>query len=202
MEPKKLLSGRDGGVTPAFVEAALGRYIPPPARDDAVILPPYRPAAVLVPLLLRDDGLTVLFTRRASTLSHHGGQVSFPGGRMEAGETPAAAALREAMEEISLAIPNARVIGGLDPCVTVSRFMVTPVVALVTPQTFTPSPAEVDEIFEVPLADILKPGAFAVDHRLSAIASRPFYSFSWEQREIVGATAAMLRNLAEVVRGP
>jgi 8-oxo-dGTP pyrophosphatase MutT (NUDIX family) len=162
-------------------------------------------ASVLVALVLREP-LTVLLTRRTDHLRHHAGQISFPGGRAEPGDADAAAtALREAQEEVGLAPGEAEVIGALPEYVTVTQFVVTPVVALVAPDfTLRPDPFEVEEVFEVPLQFLMNPA----HHERRGIeiegAAREFFSMPWpgidglgEQRRyfIWGATAAMLRNL-------
>lgn len=110
-------------------------------------------AAVLIPLLEREKGLNVLFTRRARNLVEHAGQVSFPGGHKEAGDVSFCdTALRETCEEIGLKRENADVLGCLPPYVTLTGYRIVPVIArLLPPFDFVPQPSEVDEIFEVPL---------------------------------------------------
>ena len=122
-------------------------------------VPAFRRAAVLVPLLARPAGPTLLFTRRSETLPHHRGEISFPGGGMGTGETPEAAALREAEEEIGLAPPASEILGVLDDLPSIARYVVTPVVAAVRvpPEAFTPAAGEVAEGFEVPLTRLLSP---------------------------------------------
>ena len=114
---------------------------------------PGRPASVLLALLERPSGPTVLFTARAAHLKDHAGQVSLPGGRLAAGETPAEAALREAHEEVGLAHAAVNVIGTLDAFITGTGFMIMPVVGVVTDAAFVPTadPREVAGVFEVPL---------------------------------------------------
>jgi 8-oxo-dGTP pyrophosphatase MutT (NUDIX family) len=128
----------------------------PPAPLD---VPGFRRAAVLVPLLDRPAGPALLFTRRASTLLHHRGEISFPGGSAEAGEGPIDAALREADEEVGLSPASVEVLGLLDDRPSVAGFVVTPVVAAVRapPAAFVVEPGEVDEPFELPLARLLDP---------------------------------------------
>jgi 8-oxo-dGTP pyrophosphatase MutT (NUDIX family) len=163
-------------------------------------------AAVLVPLVQRPEGLTVLLTRRTDHLRDHAGQISFPGGRSEPEDTgPAATALREAQEEVGLAPSHVAVIGALPVYTTVTHFIVTPVVALVEPRLqLALDPFEVAEAFEVPLAWLMDPA----NHRRHRFeyegGERQFLSMPWHghgadgvAREyfIWGATAAMLRNL-------
>ncbi len=171
------------------------------------------PAAVLVPLVQRADGLHVLLTQRTSHLRAHAGQISFPGGRAEPEDDGAAAtALREAQEEVGLAAQWVDVIGQLAVYTTVTRYVVTPVVALVQPQaTLVLDSFEVAEAFEVPLAFLMNPA----HHRRHTFAfdghERQFLSMPWRREAaadsssaardyfIWGATAAMLRNLYGVL---
>jgi len=155
------------------------------------------PAAVLVGLVDRGAGPQVLLTRRAEVLRHHAGQISFPGGRIEAQDAdPAAAALREAAEEIGLAADQAEAIGYLDPFVTITGFHVYPLVARID-ATFAarPDPGEVDEVFEVPFDFLMLPANarhLDVEYRGGR---RKLVEFQWAQHRIWGATAAMLVNL-------
>ncbi|MEY3273389.1 MAG: hypothetical protein RLZZ341_2290 [Pseudomonadota bacterium] len=162
-------------------------------------------AAVLVPLVQRPEGLTVLLTRRTDHLRDHAGQISFPGGRSEPEDaSPDATALREAHEEVGLAPAHVEVIGALPPYTTVTNFVVTPVVGLVLPRfELALDPFEVAEAFEVPLAWLMNP-AHHRRHRFEYEGGqRQFLSMPWQgagadglTREyfIWGATAAMLRN--------
>ena len=164
-----------------------------------------RPAAVLVPLVEREEGLQVLLTRRTEHLRDHAGQVSFPGGRIEPDDADAAAAaLREAAEEVGLAPSRVEVIGRLPTYTTVTHYVVTPVVALVKPPfELRIDAGEVAEAFEVPLDFLMSPA----HHRRHAFhwdgGQRQFLSMPWQVRLpdgqpreyfIWGATAAMLRN--------
>nr|WP_316644286.1 CoA pyrophosphatase [uncultured Roseateles sp.] len=162
-------------------------------------------ASVLVPLVLRESGLTVLLTRRTAHLRAHAGQISFPGGRVEAHDfDPVATALRETEEEVGLSHDFVEVIGQLPIYTTVTAFQVTPVVGLVRPGfTLTLDTFEVDEAFEVPLQFLMTP-AHHQRHQVDFDGGRrQFLSMPWTgpdaagaQREyfIWGATAAMLRN--------
>lgn len=140
--------------TVARIRAALATR-----RARPLDVPGYRPAAVLVPLLDRAAGPTVLFTRRTEHVPHHKGEVSFPGGAREPGEDAVAAALREADEEVGLAPESAEVLGVLDDVPSVYGYVVTPIVAAVRapPDAFRASEFEVVEPFEVPLASLLDP---------------------------------------------
>lgn len=120
----------------------------------------FQRAAVLVPLLRRPAGPTILFTRRTEAMRRHRGEIAFPGGHVEPGEAPREAALREAFEEVGLAAGAVELLGELDERPSVTRFVVTPVVGLVAepPEAFGREEREVREVFEVPLAALLAPG--------------------------------------------
>ena len=166
-------------------------------------LPPERllvPAAVLVPLVRRDSGLTVLLTQRTAHLSHHAGQVSFPGGRLEHGEEPLAAALRETFEEIGIPPERVEPLGWLDDYVTITGFRITPLVGVLEPPlTLDADPFEVADIFEVPLSFILDRANHKACSRIVEGRERPYYAIPYGERYIWGATAGMLINLVEVL---
>ncbi len=164
--------------------------------------PPFRSAAVLVPLVERADGITVLLTRRSEHLADHPGQVSFPGGRIEPDDPhPEAAALREAHEEVGLAPDRVELIGRLATYRTRTGFEITPVVGLVTPPfEITPDPTEVAEVFEVPLAFLLDPANAQRRSREWRGMERFFWVFPYAGYYIWGATAGMLVNLAQILR--
>jgi len=164
---------------------------------------PLHPAAVLVPLVEREDGLTVLLTRRADSLARHSGQVAFPGGRAEPGEAPWETALREAEEEIGLERSFVRVAGLADPYETVTGFSITPVVGFVRPGfTLQPHAAEVAEVFETPFAFLMDPANHETRfHEGSDGLRRHYYAMPHEGRFIWGATAGMLRALYERLFG-
>jgi 8-oxo-dGTP pyrophosphatase MutT (NUDIX family) len=194
MEPQHVLPP---DLTLARIERCLGGYC---ARATSAVPAHYRAAAVLIPLLQREDGLHVLFTQRTPHLSTHGGQVSFPGGGIDPCDAnPVAAALREAREEIGLDPARARIIGRLDDYPTVTGFHVSPVVAVVEPQDWTPDAFEVESIFEVPLAHIAQPGILELTEQVIDDVPRRFHAMRWQDFYIWGATAGMLRNLLDVV---
>jgi 8-oxo-dGTP pyrophosphatase MutT (NUDIX family) len=155
-------------------------------------------AAVLVPLVERSSGLTVLLTQRTDHLEHHAGQISFPGGRTEEQDTsPVETALREAEEEIGLQRRHVEVIGFLDLYQTITGFLVTPVVGFVSPPfELSPDPFEVAEVFEVPLEFILDHRHHERHARVYQGRERHFYVIPYENRCIWGATAAMLVSFA------
>lgn len=154
------------------------------------------PAAVLVPIVAH-PAPSVLLTLRGRHLKAHAGQVSFPGGRIEPEDaSPAAAALREAEEEIGLPPAAVQVVGALGEHVTGTGFRVTPVVGLVRPPiALRPDPAEVDEVFELPLAEVLDAGAFSWREEVLFGRLRRFWVVRHERHLIWGATAAMLVSL-------
>jgi 8-oxo-dGTP pyrophosphatase MutT (NUDIX family) len=161
------------------------------------------PASVLLPIVEREQGLTLLFTQRSEHLTDHGGQVSFPGGRREESDRSAIeTALRETEEEVGLDRRHVEVIGTLPDYLTSTGYRVTPVVSLVRPPFDTcADPMEVAEIFEVPLA-FLMDGAH---HQRRAAefphgVHRTFYAMPYDRFFIWGATAGMLRNLFHFLR--
>ena len=174
-----------------------------PALNPAVTKPStaLRAAAVLVPLIDHAGGISVLLTQRTAHLSAHAGQISFPGGRIEADDPDAvAAALRETEEEVGLPRHQISVVGRLDTYITGTGFEITPIVGLLAPPfALTIDPYEVAEAFEVPLAFLMTPA----NHQRHVFelegVQRRFLSMPWHDERgeyfIWGATAAMLRNL-------
>ncbi len=158
-----------------------------------------RPAGVLI--AIQDTGLEprVILTKRSSALKHHPGQIAFPGGKVDASDTgPVQAALREAGEEIGLHRDNVEVLGTLPTHETVTGFCVTPVVAHVrAPFDATPEPGEVAEIFSVPLAHVTDPANFRIQSRIWRGQRRHYFTVPYGPYYIWGATARILRGLAE-----
>jgi len=205
---------RGAPVDPRYLtpEAVRGRFASPPAwlpeinTDGRIALlnEPPRPAAVLVPLVRRDDGLGVLLTQRTAHLHDHAGQVSFPGGRVEGGESSTETALRETEEEIGLAPHAVEVIGTLPDYLVATGYRVTPVVGMIEGAfALRLDEFEVEEVFEVPLAFLMDPANH--ERRVVAVGgqSRTFYAmpFQGSRRYFIwGATAAMLRNLYHFLR--
>lgn len=162
---------------------------------------PAVPAAVLVPVVL---GLPpgILLTKRNSHLNRHAGQVSFPGGRIDPGETPEAAALREADEEIGLAPRDVELIGRMADYITGTGFRITPVVGLLPPGlVFRPAPEEVEAVFQLPLARLLDPSAPQRHNSQDGPRSREYWVWPHPEHFIWGATAAILVHLARKLRG-
>lgn len=160
-------------------------------------------AAVLVPIVDRSEGLTVLLTRRASHLRHHAGQISFPGGRIEPTDAgPFDAALREAYEEIGLPRERVKLAGYLNPQLVVSGYWVTPVVGFIEPEfALALDPSEVESTFEVPLAHVLDPANYRPRERSLGTTTLRVYEIPYGPFNIWGATAAMLIELYRVVSG-
>ena len=158
-----------------------------------------RPAGVLVAAIDGPRGPEVVLTRRASHLKHHPGQIAFPGGKVDPGDDgPVGAALREAEEEVGLPRETVRVLGTLPAHETVTGFTITPVLAWIeSPFEARPEPGEVDEVFTVPLAHLTNPGNYSVQSRLWQGRRRYYYTVPWGPYYIWGATARILRGLAE-----
>ena len=156
-----------------------------------------RPAAVLVPVIARPEGAAVLMTRRSDTLASHTGQIAFPGGRLDPGETAVQAALREAWEEVALDPAAVEVLGLGDAYETGTGFLVTPVVGWLAESPHTrPSPDEVAEVFEAPWDFLMDPA----NHRRESYQRegeppRWFWAMPWKQRYIWGVTAGIVRAL-------
>jgi 8-oxo-dGTP pyrophosphatase MutT (NUDIX family) len=178
----------------------------PPGRADSFVVPgretsPVQKAAVLVPILAHREEPTILFTKRHADLKEHAGQISFPGGRMAAGDAnPLETALREAEEEIGLPRNAVSILGALARYRTSTRYDVTPEVGVIAePFTARPDPREVEAVFEAPVAFFLETDSLRVVTREEQGRRRTFYAYDFRGRLIWGATAAILANLARVL---
>jgi len=158
-----------------------------------------RPAAVLVPVQLLGSELRLILTKRASGLKHHPGQIAFPGGKVDATDAGAeAAALREAEEEIALSRQHVEVLGTLPCHETVTGFSVLPVLGLIRDEFLPrPEPGEVEEVFSVPLDHVTNPDRYSVQSRYWRGQRRYYYTVPFGPYYIWGATARILRGLAE-----
>jgi 8-oxo-dGTP pyrophosphatase MutT (NUDIX family) len=166
--------------------------------EDSVA--PLREAAVLVAITDRPDP-GVILTHRSHGLRDHGGQIAFPGGRIDEGETASAAALREAWEELRLDPAQVRILGEADHYRTITGFGVTPVVAMIPPDLpLVANPGEVDDWFEAPLAFLLDPANQQHRQAVYKGQARSYFEILWQERRIWGATAAMLVNLSRRAR--
>ncbi|MDQ6621618.1 MAG: CoA pyrophosphatase [Pseudomonadota bacterium] len=192
----------------AWLLERLARPIPSELRDlsDGFRLPGRNgeptPAAVLVPLVNRAEGLQVLLTQRSADLPDHPGQISFPGGRVEPEDASlAAAALREAQEEVGLSPERVMLLGQLATYETVTGFRVTPVVGWVEPPfDIRPDPVEVADVFEVPLEHLFDAANQQRHFRMMGEVRRDFWAIPYKERFIWGATAAMLLMLDRTLR--
>ncbi len=154
------------------------------------------PAAVLIGVTRRENPGVILTVRREH-MRTHAGQVAFPGGRIDPGESATAAALREAWEELGLQPETAEVVGEVDPDRTVTGYAVTPVLAVIEPdQPLSPHEHEVADWFEAPLAFVLDPQNHQLKSALFQGRERHYYEIVWNERRIWGATAAMIVNLS------
>jgi 8-oxo-dGTP pyrophosphatase MutT (NUDIX family) len=189
--------------SPAIFDPRSGRALgpsdwdlTPEFRDDLAVMAPPRPAAVLVPIVLRSP-LAVMLTQRSHDMPSHPGQISFPGGKVEPHDTsPVECALREAREEIGLEAQYVEVLGFLDSYRTGTGFQINPVVALVRPGfSLVPDQREVLEVFEVPLAFLMNEANHQKHARAWRGQQRVFYAMPYEGRYIWGATAGMLKNM-------
>ena len=167
-----------------------------------VQLPPgrvLRPAGVLVPIIDRGYGAHVVLTMRSSALKHHPGQIAFPGGKVDPDDADEkATALREAHEEIGLESSSAEIVGTLPPHETVTGFNVTPVLAMIDPGfRAVPEQGEVAEVFEVPMTHVMNTSLYSVQSRRWRGQRRAYFTVPWGPYYIWGATARMLRALAD-----
>jgi 8-oxo-dGTP pyrophosphatase MutT (NUDIX family) len=181
------------GPFPAAVSARIRRFFP-----ESLC-----PAAVLIPLVERDETLNVLLTYRAADLEHHAGQISFPGGRLEQGDADAeSGALRETEEEIGLGRDYVRILGRLPDHVIISGYQVTPVVGLVRPGfTLRLDPTEVADTFEAPLQHLFDPATHLSRKYKVGEEELEAFDLPWQGHNIWGATAGMLLTFRDLLEG-
>lgn len=199
----------------SFIDRLSGRLLPEPPSLPAAegLVPdwmppqpfnrPPVPAAVLIALIRRPEGITVLYTERSPDLRSHSGQVAFPGGKVDANDADVAdAALREAEEEVGMARSEARVIGFMPTYFTGTNYLITPVVALVMPSgPFVPNPGEVHSVFEVPLARILHPESYGVFRITRDGKEHQTWQIDHDGHRIWGITANITRLFRDLALG-
>jgi 8-oxo-dGTP pyrophosphatase MutT (NUDIX family) len=189
------------GLTDPNVTPRRGDHDADPVMEKIASVRPIRPAAVLVAVVERDEP-TVLLTQRTAHLKEHSGQISFPGGKIDADETPRDAALREAEEEIGLSRDAIEPLGFLDLYMTTLGYRIVPMIARVAPPfELVLNKAEVDEAFEVPLSFLMEPNNLQRHSREWQGMTRSYYAIPFENRYIWGVTAGILRNLHERIYG-
>ncbi len=193
LAPRLAADAFAAGVAPRASDFALNG--PPP---DSTAIARARPAAVIAPIVARSEGLSVLLTLRAAHLRTHSGQVAFPGGKIDEGETARETALREAREEIGLQERHIEPLGWLDLYLTGTGYRVAPLVALIDPAfTLAINAHEVADVFETPFAFLMDPANHRLEQRQWQGRARKFYAMPYGERYIWGATAGILRNLYE-----
>jgi 8-oxo-dGTP pyrophosphatase MutT (NUDIX family) len=198
---KARIVGELRGTAPAADVATAARALYPREIHEALFPSPLTPAAVLVPLIERGGGLTVLLTRRADHLRDHPGQISLPGGRIGAADgDPLAAALRETQEELGIAPALIEVAGYLPPHAVITGFAVTPVVGFL-PAVFDlrPEPLEVAEAFEVPLAFLADARNAQAGRRRVGPIELPVWEYRYGGHRIWGATAHIIKSLIDKI---
>ncbi|MBZ0148790.1 MAG: CoA pyrophosphatase [Pseudorhodoplanes sp.] len=186
------------GLSDPNVTPKRGDHDADPVMEAIAKVRPIKPAAVLVPVVARAEP-TVLLTTRTAHLADHGGQIAFPGGKIDTDdESPAAAALREAQEEIGLEAPYVEPLGYLDVYMTTRGFRVVPTIARVSPEfSLTLNAQEVEDTFEVPLAFLMDLANHQRNSRDWEGMTRHYYAIPFGERYIWGVTAGILRNLHE-----
>ena len=177
----------DGGLQPDWLP------------DDPFDRPPV-PAAVLIALVRRADGINVLYTERSSALRAHSGQIAFPGGKIDPGDADAgAAALREAWEEVDMLPGDARILGYMPHYFTGTNYLITPVVAIVDPTApFAPNPSEVSDVFEVPLALLAAEGSYGKFHIKRDGREHTTWQIEHQGHRIWGITANLTRRFHDL----
>lgn len=199
---------RDAPITVDEVRASFEAAGPPggPPRTvrEGATLSSRAPSAVLVPIFPEDQDARVILTRRSSRLRSHTGQVAFPGGRLDEGESPVAGALRESAEEIGLDPATCEIVGELSPLVTItSGASIVPFVGILPGRPrLRPNPAEVERVFDVPLAELTRPEVYREEiWPLPEVGDRSMYIYELDGDTVWGATARMLTELLDRILG-
>ena len=186
---------------PRFDDAALGRLRTIVAERPAIAIdaPQFRRACVLVPIVRDRDGWSILFSRRSENLAAHSGQIAFPGGGVEAGESLESAALREAHEEVGIAPRSIELIGRLDDLVTNSGFLVAPFIGVIGERIeYVLQRGEVEEVFEIPLDALLDPAMPEVRYVSFRKKRYPAYFYPYGANEVWGLTGRMLKSFLDL----
>jgi 8-oxo-dGTP pyrophosphatase MutT (NUDIX family) len=175
------------------------------ARERRVIEhPPFSHAAVLVPLFKKGEDCHLLFTKRSEEVKYHKGEISFPGGVVDEEDSElVSTALREAFEEIGLEENDVQIIGVLDDIVTITEFIVTPVVGLFPyPYPFKISEVEIAELIEVPFSSLLDEDCFSEREIIRGAGKEIVYAYQYENHVIWGATARILKQFLDLIASP
>lgn len=185
---------------PVDASWTVDELVAPVPEHSAPLLPSFpgaRMSAVLIALSDGDEGAEVLLTRRSMEMRNHRGEISFPGGRLDPGETPAETALREAHEEVGLDPSAPAIVGELDHLNTiVSRSYIVPIVSVLTERpALTPRTAEVDRVMWTPIRELTRPGTYRMEKWGSPPLARPLHFFELDDETVWGATAHMLVDL-------
>ncbi|HVX82787.1 MAG TPA: CoA pyrophosphatase [Devosiaceae bacterium] len=176
-----------------------GSFMPDWMPDEPFNRPPV-PAAVLIGLVEHPEGHAVLYTQRSATLRNHSGQIAFPGGKIDPEDADAAAAaLREASEEVALSPPEAQILGYLPNYYTGTNYLITPVVAAIRPtRPFLPNPGEVDFVFEVPLDLLLRGESYHTLRLTRGGVEHTTWQINYDGRRIWGITANLTRRFFDL----
>lgn len=201
-------------VDDSIIETISAKLLPEPPKTDSadLLVPDWDPvvpfdrppvlAAVLIALVQRPEGLTVLYTERSPALRSHSGQVAFPGGKVDPTDAgPGAAAIREAGEEVGMVPQDARILGYLAPYFTGTNYLIMPVVATVRPSApFVPNPGEVHSIFEVPLERIRRAENFTTFRVSRNGIEHSTWQLDHDGHRIWGITANLTRRFHELLQ--
>ena len=173
-------------------------------QRKVIVHPPFSHAAVLVPLFQKDGDCHLLFTKRSEEVKYHKGEISFPGGVVDEEDSELiSTALREASEEIGLKESDVQIVGVLDDIVTITEFIVTPIVGLFPyPYRFKISEAEIAELIEVPLASLLDENCFGEMEITRGDRKEIVYAYQYGRHTIWGATARILKQFLDLIPSP